>query len=139
LAGGIGMVNKKAKICAWGAVLFLFAQTIASAFLFRKHADGGAWPIVLLVFFVIDMFYARFMLDAAARGAATAWAMVLLTALLSVALLIHSNFWLIFGEDPSLWSNNVRLLQRFFGSGLFPYLIYIIPVVIVELIARRQT
>jgi hypothetical protein len=132
------MVNKKATICAWGAVLFLFAQTIASAFLFRIHTDGGAWPIVLLVFFVIDMFYARFMLDVTARGAAAAWAMVLLTVLLAAALLIHSNFWLVFGDDPSLWSNKVRLLQRFFGSGLFPYLIYLIPVFIVKLIARWQ-
>jgi hypothetical protein len=78
------------------------------------------------------------MLDVTARGAAAAWAMVLLTVLLAAALLIHSNFWLVFGDDPSLWSNKVRLLQRFFGSGLFPYLIYLIPVFIVKLIARWQ-
>jgi uncharacterized membrane protein YhhN len=128
------MVNNKGFVGASGAVAFLFAQAVFSALLFRAHnTDGGAWPLVLLVFTTINLFYARYVLGMARRGVTLAWVAAALTFLLAVCLFVHANFLLVFGDDPSLWPHAVQVLHRLLSSALFPYAIYVFPVIVIEL------
>jgi hypothetical protein len=104
----------------------------------RLHQDGGAWPIILFIFLTVDLFYANYMIGLVKRGVAPAWAVVLSTVLLSLTLIVYSNFWLIFGTDALKMTYQIRALQQFFGSPIFPYGFYIGAVLATELVTCRK-
>jgi hypothetical protein len=132
------MVKNKGLVGAFSAVALLFAQAVFSALLFRGHSiDGGAWPLVLLVFTTINLFYARYVLNVARRGVTLAWICAALTFWLAVGLFVHANFLIIFGDGSASWPPAVHVLHRFLNSGLFPYAVYVLPVIVIELSQRR--
>jgi hypothetical protein len=69
------------------------------------------------------------------RGVVPAWLVVFSTVLLSLALIIYSNFWLIFGGDVRNLPYRIRVLQQFFSSPIFPYGFYFLAVFATKLTA----
>jgi hypothetical protein len=130
------MARHSGVTAAWGAMAFLCGQTVISIMLFgRLHQDGGPWPIVLFIFLTVDLFYARCMVGLVERHAAPAWLVFFSTVLLSLTLIVCSNFWLIFGNDISNLPSHIRALHQFFSSPIFPYGFYIVAVFATKLTA----
>lgn len=131
------MTQGSGVTATWAAMAFLFGQTVISIMLFgHLHQDGGKWPIILFTFLTLDLFYAAYMIRLIESGAAPARLVTTSTVLLGVALLVHSNFWLIFGEDERYWSSYTGMLHLFFVSPIFPYGIYLVAVLATKLVAE---
>jgi hypothetical protein len=121
------MARYRGAAAIWASMVSLCGQTIISIMLFgHRHQDGGAWPIILFIFLTLDLSYAAYMVRLVERGTAPAWLVTTSTVFLSVALVGHSNFSLIFGEDPRRWSRHVDLLHLFLSAPIFPYGIYLV-------------
>jgi hypothetical protein len=119
------MAERSRRIVIWIAIAFLCGQTVLSTTLFGQlHRDGGAWPLLMFIFLTIDLFYARYVIGLLETDLVPWWVASCLTVILSLALLVHGNFWLIFGDDTRPLPYHIRVLHQFFGSPIFPYAFY---------------
>ena len=107
------------------ALATLFFQTFFSTWIYALYgADGGAWPIILLVFLTADIIYARLMLYFLITQKLPSKEIVWSTIILSALLLIYNNAYLLFGTQWILLISTSKITKEIMQSSSTPYLLY---------------
>jgi hypothetical protein len=107
------------------ALFILFLQSAISVFWFSHvRPDGGMWPIVLLIFGLMNVAYAKFSLTMIRRFGVDQGHVILATALLALTLFSLHNFARLFGPAGLVASTNLQ--PGVLGNDVTIYALYVI-------------